>query len=111
MGYDNRSKGHGTVLFATLEDAKNAIDMFHNYKWQGRVLEVREDRGFIEPGLGAPGPLFSAGMPQPLGPPQQHMQIQRRPQSLPPPPRPGMGGGMGGPYVGMYYNGMSEVSW
>ena len=25
MGYDNRSKGHGTVLFATLEEAKNAI--------------------------------------------------------------------------------------
>lgn len=23
--------------------------MLHNYKWQGRVLEVREDRGFIEP--------------------------------------------------------------
>ena len=24
------------------------IDMLHNYKWQGRVLEVREDRGFVE---------------------------------------------------------------
>ena len=25
MGYDNRSKGHGTVLFATVDDAKSAI--------------------------------------------------------------------------------------
>jgi hypothetical protein len=22
--------------------------MFHNYMWQGRILEVREDRGFID---------------------------------------------------------------
>ncbi|KAF7730864.1 hypothetical protein EC973_001382 [Apophysomyces ossiformis] len=49
LSYDNRSKGHGTVLFATVQDAQHAIDMLHNYKWQGRVLEVREDRGFIEP--------------------------------------------------------------
>ncbi|CAG8501059.1 6426_t:CDS:10 [Ambispora leptoticha] len=48
MGYDNRSKGHGTVLFATLEDAKNAIAMFNNYNWQNRTLEVREDRGFVD---------------------------------------------------------------
>ncbi|CAG8797971.1 29850_t:CDS:2, partial [Racocetra persica] len=39
MGCDNRSKGHGTVLFGSLEDAKNAI---------GRNLEVREDRGFVD---------------------------------------------------------------
>ncbi|KAI7850351.1 hypothetical protein BDC45DRAFT_409064, partial [Circinella umbellata] len=48
LSFDNRSKGHGTVLFATIQDAQRAIDMLHNYKWQGRVLEVREDRGFIE---------------------------------------------------------------
>ncbi|CAG8510721.1 5700_t:CDS:10 [Paraglomus occultum] len=48
MGYDNRSKGHGTVLFATVDDAKSAIAMFHSYNWQGRVLEVREDRGYVE---------------------------------------------------------------
>jgi hypothetical protein len=23
-------------------------DLFHNYTWQGRVLEVREDRGYID---------------------------------------------------------------
>jgi hypothetical protein len=24
------------------------IELFHNYNWQGRILEVREDRGFID---------------------------------------------------------------
>ncbi|RIA97359.1 hypothetical protein C1645_707212 [Glomus cerebriforme] len=51
MGYDNRSKGHGTVLFATLEEAKNAIAMFNQKNWQGRILEVREDRGFVDPNI------------------------------------------------------------
>ncbi|KAJ2958419.1 hypothetical protein NQZ79_g5978 [Umbelopsis isabellina] len=48
IGYDNRSKGHGTVLFTTIQDAQHAVDLFHNYTWQGRVLEVREDRGYID---------------------------------------------------------------
>ncbi|CAG8666673.1 9682_t:CDS:2, partial [Cetraspora pellucida] len=48
MGCDNRSKGHGTVLFGSLEDAKNAIAIFNHYNWQGRNLEVREDRGFVD---------------------------------------------------------------
>ncbi|ORX62868.1 hypothetical protein DM01DRAFT_1314514 [Hesseltinella vesiculosa] len=48
LSYDNRSKGHGTVLFSKVEDAQRAIDMLHNYRWHGRVLEVREDRGYVE---------------------------------------------------------------
>ncbi|KAI8341507.1 hypothetical protein BC941DRAFT_331774, partial [Chlamydoabsidia padenii] len=48
LNFDNRSKGHGTVLFANLHDAQKAIDMLHNSKWHGRVLEVREDRGYVE---------------------------------------------------------------
>ncbi|ORZ17137.1 hypothetical protein BCR42DRAFT_413994 [Absidia repens] len=48
LSFDNRSKGHGTVLFATIEDAQSAIDMLHNCKWHGRTLEVREDRGYFE---------------------------------------------------------------
>ncbi|CAG8486593.1 5827_t:CDS:10 [Funneliformis mosseae] len=51
LGYDNRSKGHGTVLFTTLEEAKNAIAMFNQKPWQGRILEVREDRGFVDPNV------------------------------------------------------------
>ncbi|KAG2208687.1 hypothetical protein INT47_007786 [Mucor saturninus] len=48
LNFDNRSKGHGTVLFATIEDAQKAIDMFDNFKWLGRVIEVRGDRGFVD---------------------------------------------------------------
>ncbi|KAI9285442.1 hypothetical protein BC943DRAFT_36011 [Umbelopsis sp. AD052] len=48
IGFDNRSKGHGTVLFASVEDARQAVEMFHNFTWQGRILEVREDRGYID---------------------------------------------------------------
>lgn len=44
LGPDNRSRGYGTVLLATAEDAGRAVDMFHGYTWQSRVLEVRHDR-------------------------------------------------------------------
>ncbi|KAI0251202.1 hypothetical protein BJV78DRAFT_1275493 [Lactifluus subvellereus] len=44
LGPDNRSRGHGTVLLATAEDAGRAVDMFNGYSWQSRVLEVRLDR-------------------------------------------------------------------
>jgi hypothetical protein len=32
------------VLLATAEDAGRAVDMFHGYNWQTRVLDVRHDR-------------------------------------------------------------------
>ncbi len=41
---ENRSKGHGTVLLATEDDARRAAEMFNGFTWQGRVLEVRIDR-------------------------------------------------------------------
>ncbi|KAH9932911.1 uncharacterized protein B0H18DRAFT_871037 [Fomitopsis serialis] len=44
LGPDNRSRGHGTVLLASQEDAERAIGMFQGWCWQGRVLEVRKDR-------------------------------------------------------------------
>ncbi|KAG6825198.1 hypothetical protein H0H92_004414 [Tricholoma furcatifolium] len=44
LGPDNRSRGYGTVLLSTAEDAGRAIDLFHGYSWQTRVLEVRPDR-------------------------------------------------------------------
>lgn len=44
LGPDNRSRGYGTVLLATAEDAGRAIDMFHGFSWQTRILEVRPDR-------------------------------------------------------------------
>jgi len=44
LGPDNRSRGYGTVLLATAEDAGRAIDIFNGYSWQTRILEVRPDR-------------------------------------------------------------------
>ncbi|TCD70705.1 hypothetical protein EIP91_002081 [Steccherinum ochraceum] len=49
LGPDNRSRGYGTVLLATAEDAGRAVDMFNGYEWMTRVLEVRPDR------MGTPG--------------------------------------------------------
>ncbi|KAG0322838.1 hypothetical protein BGZ97_003395 [Linnemannia gamsii] len=43
-GYDGRSRGFGSVLFATPEDAKSAISMFDNYEYNGRALRVHYDR-------------------------------------------------------------------
>ncbi|CAH0015846.1 unnamed protein product, partial [Clonostachys rhizophaga] len=44
MGPDGRPKGSGIVVFESPDDARNAITQFNGYDWQGRVLEVREDR-------------------------------------------------------------------
>lgn len=39
-----RPKGSGIVVFESSEDARAAIQQFNGYDWQGRTLEVREDR-------------------------------------------------------------------
>ena len=44
MTPDGRPKGTGIVAYETAEDARNAIMQFNGYDWQGRALEVREDR-------------------------------------------------------------------
>lgn len=59
---DNRSRGHGTVLLASAEDAGRAMDMFHGYNWQGRVLEVRLDRMGPQLGDGVGMGVLGAGM-------------------------------------------------
>ncbi|KXX78538.1 Single-strand telomeric DNA-binding protein GBP2 [Madurella mycetomatis] len=54
LGPDGRPKGSGVVVFETPDDARNAIQQFNGYDWQGRALEVREDR-FAGPGMGVGG--------------------------------------------------------
>ncbi|TFK48998.1 RNA-binding domain-containing protein [Heliocybe sulcata] len=61
LGPDNRSRGYGTVLLASAEDAGRAIDMFNGYNWQTRVLEVRLDRLPVD--LDTLGPPTGAGTP------------------------------------------------
>lgn len=44
MTPDGRPKGSGIVVFDNPDDARNAIAQFTGYDWNGRQLEVREDR-------------------------------------------------------------------
>ena len=55
IGHDGRPKGSGIVAFESAEDARNAIAQFNGYDWQGRQLEVREDRFAGPPGSGFGG--------------------------------------------------------
>src|SRR5437763_11262467 len=56
VGPDGRPKGSGIVAFETPEDARNAIAQFNGYDWNGRTLEVREDRfAGAGPGYGGRG--------------------------------------------------------
>ena len=55
QGPDGRPKGSGIVAFDNPEDARNAIQQFNGYEWQGRALEVREDRFAGAPGGGFGG--------------------------------------------------------
>ncbi|KAL3479534.1 hypothetical protein BJX99DRAFT_72170 [Aspergillus californicus] len=51
-----RPKGSGIVAFESPDDARNAIQQFNGYDWQGRNLEVREDRfAGSGPGMGRGG--------------------------------------------------------
>jgi RNA recognition motif-containing protein len=56
IGPDGRPKGSGIVAFESPNDARNAIQQFNGYDWQGRPLEVREDRfASFPPGGGRGG--------------------------------------------------------
>lgn len=55
LGFDGRPKGSGIVAYESPNDARNAIAQFNGFDWQGRVLEVREDRYAGPPGGGAAG--------------------------------------------------------
>ncbi|KAA1094431.1 hypothetical protein PGT21_021098 [Puccinia graminis f. sp. tritici] len=41
---DGSPTGNGTVIFETSRDAQNAISMFNGFEYEGRTMEVREDR-------------------------------------------------------------------
>ncbi|WPH00186.1 RNA-binding domain-containing protein [Acrodontium crateriforme] len=57
---DGRPKGTGVVAFDNPTDAQNAIQQFNGYDWQGRPIEVREDR-YAGAGFGGRGG-FGGGM-------------------------------------------------
>lgn len=55
VGPDGRPKGSGIVVFESPDDARSAIQQFNGYDWQGRMLEVREDRFAGGGGMGFGG--------------------------------------------------------
>lgn len=57
IGPDGRSRGFGTVLFASQEDAQNAVRLYHGYEYSGRTLKVHFDRFAAQngPAVGTPG--------------------------------------------------------
>lgn len=61
--HQGRSKGCGTVLFSSAEDAQTAIAKFNAYDMSGRAIEVREDRFVQRSGrdFGAPPPFGAHG--------------------------------------------------
>src|SRR5277367_1493384 len=44
LGPDGRSRGSGIVVFETQADAQSAIQQFNGYEFNGRHIDVREDR-------------------------------------------------------------------
>lgn len=60
---DNRSRGFGTVLMASEDDAVRACDMFRGFNWQGRTLDVKIDRSGTLQGIGLGTPLHGLGSP------------------------------------------------
>ncbi|GAA5956600.1 hypothetical protein JCM21900_003616 [Sporobolomyces salmonicolor] len=65
QGPDGRSRGFGSVLFATPQDAERAVHLFNGYDFQGRTLKVHFDK-FSGAGVNQPSPLNSFnGAPSP----------------------------------------------
>ncbi|CAD0083248.1 unnamed protein product, partial [Aureobasidium vineae] len=58
---DGRMKGSGIVAFDNPDDAQVAIQQFNGYDWNGRILEVREDRFAGPPGFGGGRGGFMGG--------------------------------------------------
>ncbi|KAI8812071.1 hypothetical protein BJ742DRAFT_794725 [Cladochytrium replicatum] len=48
--YQGRSKGFGTVTMGSVEEARKAVALLNGHEWNGRRIEVREDRNFVEGG-------------------------------------------------------------
>lgn len=54
--YQGRSKGFASVLLETIEDAQKAYMALNGYEWNGRRMDVRQDRSFTENGARTSSP-------------------------------------------------------
>lgn len=74
---DGRSKGWGTAVFATPQEAQNAIDTFDGWEVEGRIIKVRWDK--FQGASGQPSPQMA---PATLSSPQM-IQTQLSPAQTP----------------------------
>lgn len=89
---DNRSRGFGTVLMSSEDDAVRACDMFRGFNWQGRTLDVKIDRsgtllgiGGVAtplPGLTSPAAMAMFGNPSPTPSPLGNLPTVSNKQQL-----------------------------
>lgn len=79
LNADGRSRGFGTVLFASPEDAQTAVRLYHCYEYSGRILKVHFDRHALY------GPV-SAGIPTDPSQYTAAFQVNMGPMAPAPPP-------------------------
>lgn len=79
LGPDGRSKGWGTAVFASPQEAQHAIDTFDGWEVEGRIIKVRWDK--FQGVSGQPSPQMA---PATLSSPQM-MQAQLSPTQTPRP--------------------------
>lgn len=86
MGVDGRSRGFGTVLFATPDDARHAVRVYDGYEFHGRLLKVHFDKfchSVVSPGAGSTGPSPHQAAQQPLHPPPSGTATEKHRERLP----------------------------
>ncbi|GAA5853620.1 hypothetical protein JCM9279_005078 [Rhodotorula babjevae] len=82
QGPDGRSRGFGSVLFGTSQDAERAVGMFNGFEFNGRTLKVHFDK-FSGAAVNTPQ---HAHAPPPQHQHQPHYSGQHGPPPPPPPP-------------------------
>ena len=80
MAPDGRSKGWGTAVFATPQEAQNAIDTFDGWEVDGRIIKVRWDKYQGSTNQPSPQLVPTAGLSSP-----QMMHAQLSPAQTPRP--------------------------
>jgi hypothetical protein len=80
MAPDGRSKGWGTAVFATTQEAQHAIDTFDGWEVDGRIIKIRWDKYHGSTSQSSPQLAPSAGLSSP-----QMMHAQLSPAQTPRP--------------------------
>jgi RNA recognition motif-containing protein len=86
---DGRSKGWGTAVFASPQEAQNAIDTFDGWEVDGRIIKVRWDKfqgttsespQMISAGLSSPQMMHANLSPAQTPRPTEYMAVATNPQ-------------------------------